>query len=484
MRNKGWFNLFFVVCINLIIKPLWIFGVEVSVQNAVSLEQYGWYFSAFNLSILLNSFLDLGISQFNVQHMAKRPVLFNKYFAPIMGLKWTLSGIYIIFLIILGLNTREALDIYMLLALGIAQISASLLQYVRSNISAAQDFIADSVFSVLDKLLLLLLGFILLSQQHHFSQQQFLRYFSFAQGFSFSLTLLLAWIYQRRWVKSFSIRFSLVYFRAILRRSLPFAVYVLLMSILVKYDAYIVQNFYDQGAYQVGVYARYVRWVDALNMFGFLLSGILFPLLSKWVMHQPERVPELLRHAFTFLWLVLIPVCFVFTVYAKDISMLFYPDTQQSEVLSVLIWTLPSWALHHVFSSYLTALGKTKNLIFISGVVLLLNLCLHVFIYDRQSLLAVVFIQCVCQYIMGFYLVFKSSKYTQTSWRYFISLKHVFYFVFLGGFTWVFYRQISNAYWGAISIAFSALIILLSLGFLSDLKRMAKIDLLKNQAPN
>ena len=42
MQKKLLSGLFWVLLANLIVKPLWLFGIEVGVQNAVGNQMYGF----------------------------------------------------------------------------------------------------------------------------------------------------------------------------------------------------------------------------------------------------------------------------------------------------------------------------------------------------------------------------------------------------------------------------------------------------------
>ena len=63
--NKNFsINLVFLLGLNLLVKPIYLFGVELGVQNAVGAEDYGLYYAMFNFTFLFNVLLDLGINNF------------------------------------------------------------------------------------------------------------------------------------------------------------------------------------------------------------------------------------------------------------------------------------------------------------------------------------------------------------------------------------------------------------------------------------
>ena len=63
-------GLFWVLLANVVVKPLWILGIEVGVQNAVGNQMYGFYAALFSFSYIFNILLDLGVTNFNTRNIA------------------------------------------------------------------------------------------------------------------------------------------------------------------------------------------------------------------------------------------------------------------------------------------------------------------------------------------------------------------------------------------------------------------------------
>ena len=49
MKKSLLTGLFWVLLANLLVKPFWLLGIEVGVQNAVGTEMYGFYIAIFNI---------------------------------------------------------------------------------------------------------------------------------------------------------------------------------------------------------------------------------------------------------------------------------------------------------------------------------------------------------------------------------------------------------------------------------------------------
>jgi O-antigen/teichoic acid export membrane protein len=72
------------------------------VQNRVGVQVYGDYFNMFNIALIFQILLDLGIENFIRREIAQYPQLVSKYLSNIFLLKCFLGVIY--FLICFGIG--------------------------------------------------------------------------------------------------------------------------------------------------------------------------------------------------------------------------------------------------------------------------------------------------------------------------------------------------------------------------------------------
>ena len=91
LQREFLFNIFFLVLINLLIKPFFIFGIDLTVQNRLPEGDYGLYFTLLNFTYLFQILNDFGIQNFNNRHVSQHPHLLPKYFPNLLALKLLLS---------------------------------------------------------------------------------------------------------------------------------------------------------------------------------------------------------------------------------------------------------------------------------------------------------------------------------------------------------------------------------------------------------
>ncbi|HJN06016.1 MAG TPA: oligosaccharide flippase family protein, partial [Bacteroidales bacterium] len=192
MQKKFLKNLGLLLFLNLMVKPMWILGVDRQVQNVVGTQEYGLYFTIINFSFLFYIFLDLGITNFNNRNIAQNNQLLNKHLAGISMLKLVLGVLYAIIIFGIGfLWGYKGRELYLLAWVGFNQFILSFILYIRSNLSGLLLFKTDSFISVLDRMLMILIcGFLL---WFNFFEGLFtIEWFVYSQTAAYLITLIVA----------------------------------------------------------------------------------------------------------------------------------------------------------------------------------------------------------------------------------------------------------------------------------------------------
>lgn len=394
MQKKLLSGLFWLLLANLIVKPLWILGIEVGVQNAVGNSAYGLYFSIFNLAYIFNILLDLGISNFNTRNIAQHPQLIKKHLSGILSIKLLLFALYLVVTFTVGaLMGYGSYEFRLLAWLTVAQFLNSLILYLRSNFEGLLLFKWDSLFSVLDRILMILIcGTLLWGPKFSFLNSQFsIFHFIYAQVIAYALTALLALFVIARKTKlsPFTFRFSPAFALIILRKSAPFALLVLLMASYNRIDPILLRSLASDT--DAGIYAGAFRLLDALTMVAYLVSVPLLPVFSK-ICTIKKTIPanskpsipnsqlqEILRLVFWPLMLFAIGTAVVCTLFAEPLMSLLYHDRGVFYVSAfrVVIFGLVPIAVTYIFGTLLTAGGHLRQLNIFAASTLVLNVIVN-----------------------------------------------------------------------------------------------------------
>ncbi|MDL2315313.1 oligosaccharide flippase family protein [Bacteroidales bacterium OttesenSCG-928-C19] len=377
MQKKFLSGLFLMLLFNLLIKPFWMLGIEVAVQNRVGAESYGLYFAILNTTFLFNILLDFGITNYNNRYIAQNNQLLSKQLARIVPLKLTLGALFTIVTFFVGfLLGYDSYRFYLLGVLCFNQFLSSFILYLRSNLAGLLMFKVDSVLSVLDRSLMILFCGILL--WGNITDKPFqIEWFVYSQTAAYVITALIALLIILRKTGKLKLRFNKVFAISILKQSLPFAVLALLMTFYNRIDSIIIEKILDDGEYYSGVYASSYRLLDAVNMFSYMFSVLLLPIFSR-MLKDKQNIQKITKLAFSLMFIVAVPVAISSSFQNTAIIDLLYTDPElvadSSNVFRILILGFMPISFTYIFGTLLTAGGTLKQLNIIAGMGALLNI--------------------------------------------------------------------------------------------------------------
>ena len=380
MQKKFITNLGLLLFLNFLIKPFWLFGIDRTVQNIVSAEEYGAYFTLFNFSVLFNIILDFGITNFNNRNISQHKQLLSKYFSGIVLFKFLLAVIYLIITFVAGYIIGYDSDrFYMLLFLSINQFLISFIHYLRSNIAGLQMFALNSFLSVLDKSIIIIFCAVLL--WGNVIEAKFeLIHFVYAQTLAYLITAIIVFGIVLSKTREFNLKLNKAFYLLILKQTYPYAILVLAMTFYYRIDAVMLDGMLEDGELQAAIYAQGYRLMDAATQIGVLFATLLLPMFANMIKNN-KKVVDLVRLSFSLIFVpsIIIAVgCFFFS--NEITSALYKGSTDSAQVLGVLMFCFVAIATTYIFGTLLTANGslKTLNQLAIGGMILnvVLNLIL------------------------------------------------------------------------------------------------------------
>lgn len=486
MQRKFLTNLGLMLLLNLLIKPVWIFAIDRNVQNVVGAVDYGFYFDLLNFSFLFNIFLDLGITNFNNRNIAQNQQLLNKHFSAIVVLKFLLAIVYIfIAFTVAFLMKYKADQMRLLVWLAFNQILTSFILYLRSNVSGLLMFKTDSVLSVLDRILMILFCSILL--WGHLTASKFkIEWFVYSQTAAYGITVLIASLIVIKKASFRKLSVNWPFFLMIIKRSLPFASLVLLMTLYNRLDPVMLgkllpdkaiasNNEINTAHFQVGIYAKGFRLLDAANMIAYLFSVLLIPVFSRMIKRK-ESVEKMVKLSFTLLITIAVIVSLGCIFYSNELMKLLYWDDidRSAQVFKLLMGGFIAVSTTYVFGTLLTANGNLKQLNIISLIGLLINFSMNLILIPHLLAVGSAYASLLTQFfiaIVQVIIVQKIFKF-RINYRYLLTLLFFIIGVVLLNFISkaVDFRQLGIGPSGNSWLLNFFLMIVLSFGFAAALK--------------
>lgn len=371
-------NLFLLIIINLLVKPIWVLVIDVKVQNTLGPEAYGDFFSLLNFAFLFSVVLDFGLNNFNNRRLAQNPEIASKVLPHTGLIKLFLGACFMttvyLFSFLLGYSVEER---DLLGAITVMLILQSVLIFLRTNLSGIQWYRADVLVSVLDKaLMIIIIGSMVFGSvlETDFSIYQFI-YGQCAAYLIASIVVLILLVIR---IKKFSFSFKRADIVHTFKSSLPFALLTFLMLIYFKIDAVMIERMLPDGDLQTGYYAQAYKLLDASVMFALLFSTLLLPMFSNMI-SQNESVISLVNLSSK---LMLIPsvigVVTLCSVGDELLPLMFETGSAySSEIFPYLILTLIPLGASYVFGTLITAEGDMRFLNKIALLAILVNVVMN-----------------------------------------------------------------------------------------------------------
>lgn len=420
-------NLLLLVFVNILIKPFWIFGIDRTVQNTVGAGEYGMFYTLFNVSLLFNILLDFGLTNFNNREISRHPQLLGKYLSNIVGIKVVLAALYalvtLFFALTLGYSSRE---ITLLLILVFNQVLSSFILYLRSNLSGLQLFRLDSLLSVMDKTLVIIICSILLWTQW-FSIEFNIEVFVLSQTASYILTALFAFIFVLKNSGGIIVRLDYLFSLSMLKSSFPYALLILLMTVYGRVDSVLIERLLPNGDVSAGVYAQAFRLLDAANMFPFLFASLLLPIFSRMIKNN-SKLSSFVGFSFVLLMVPVLAFAIPTLVFRNQIMELLYVEhaAQSSQVLGVLMGSFVFIAMSYVFSTLLTAQGDLLKLNYLSVAAVIVSIAVQFALIQRFGIVGAAYGNLITNTFVAFFTIriaFRQYKFS-------IDNKYLYRFLF------------------------------------------------------
>ena len=187
------------------------------------------------------------------------------------------------------------------------------------------------------------------------------------------VNFILVFIFSRKYI-SISFDFDFSFWKKILKKSLPLALAVVFTAIYFRIDTIMLSLM--KPASHVGIYGLAYKILESLLFFPAMFVGLVVPLMSKYVFSNLKKFIKVTQEALNVLLILIVPMVFgVFLLSEKIINLVggeeFLPS---AGVLKILIFAAAAIFLGALFSNMIISFEKQKNLTYIYGFGVIVNL--------------------------------------------------------------------------------------------------------------
>tara|TARA_B100001287_G_scaffold269999_1_gene268154 strand:- start:3533 stop:4993 length:1461 start_codon:yes stop_codon:yes gene_type:complete len=426
MKKKFVSNLFLILVLNVIIKPFYILGIDAQVLKITEQNDpgsYGTYFSLLSLSFVFNIITDMGINTFNTKNIAQNSQLFKKHFSGIFTLKILLATIYLIVVLIVGIAFSFHVEkLKWLFLIGFNQILIAFILFFRSNLSALLMFRQDSIISVADRLLLIVFcGYFLWLKTTKSNIS--VEFFILSQTLAYSLTSILALFFLIKKSGKIKLRWDSTFFLVIIKKSLPYALLIFLMSIYYYSDVVMIERMVNN--IEASSYAHGYRFFMAFNMIGVLFAGLLLPIFSNMIKNNLE-INKITWLSFRLIFLIATIIGITIWANKTEIIKWRYELSgsaliHSSETFGWLMISFIAVSFNYIFGTLLTANGNLKPMNILALTTVFINISINLILIPYYGSTGAAFASMITQFFTFFlqlYLCYKFFPSQSKRWSY------------------------------------------------------------------
>lgn len=394
-------NLFFLISINLIIKPLYIFGIDRNVQNLVGEHDYGLYFTFFSWCFILQVIGDAGLQNYNSQQIATGDSIYSEFFPTVIFGRLLSSIVFVFLVLIVALTGGYGVETYPLLFLVMAgQLVSSFVLLIRTNLSGHGYYKIDSILSALDRILLIILCayFIWLNP---FGNQFTIRTFASLQLIAYTTVLIITSLLLYKLLPKLQFKFDKAKIIKLFKSSIPYAFVILAMTIYSRSDIIILERILPEGTKQAGIYAAGYRILDALNMIGYLSGTLLLPMFAR-LLKSSEELKKLYMLSFNLLMVFTLIVTISLFFYRQEIMTLLYKNAnaEWGDTFGLLLFSFIGTTLAYVSGCHLMACGKVTKMLRVFIIAIVINVGLNLILIPIFHVRAAAFVAAITQILI------------------------------------------------------------------------------------
>ena len=192
----------------------------------------------------------------------------------------------------------------------------------------------------------------------------------------------------------------------IVKKSMPYALLIFLMSIYYYSDVVMVERI--RGNIEVANYAHGYRFFMAFNMLGYLFAGLLLPIFSKLIKEKQSVLPVSWL-SFKLIYFFGLVICITVWTYKMEILNWRYEINgssllHSSETFGWLMISFIAVSCNYIFGTLLTAKGRMKQLNILAVFGILINISLNLLLIPDKGSSGAAFASAFTQF---FVLVFQ-----------------------------------------------------------------------------
>ncbi len=397
------YSIIIAIFFNLIIKPIWVFGIDISVQNQVGESNYGLFYAIFSILMIFNIILDFGISQIFSSEIAINKQGISKYFKGFIKLKIILFVFFIVITFFIFYFNNLVGNYTLIFILIFQQFFFFLILFFRAILSGNQNFKTDSFFSILDRLIMIII-YIIFNNLLNININ--ILYFSLIMLAGEVITFLIIFLFIFFKFDFKNIKFLDIKINKVVKITYWLSISSLFMALAVRIDSFMIYKLIPDNGNSAGLYAGVFRIYDFLISSINIIVVIMIPLFSKFKSNLKQLRIYYVSIGILIFTCILILSCVIFFNSNIILETLYHKlNADQSKSLGILVFSLLGIWIQNIYLSLLIAFKQVKYFMYVSIIGAIFSLVLNYIYIPQYGFLGSSYINLAISTLMAILLI-------------------------------------------------------------------------------
>ncbi len=198
------------------------------------------------------------------------------------------------------------------------------------------------------------------------------------------VNFILVFFFSQKYIH-ISFEFDFKFWRSLLKESLPLALAIVFTMVYFKIDTIMLSLM--KPVADVGIYNLAYKFLESLLFFPAMFVGLMMPLMSEFAFSAREKFKQITQKTLDILLIFIIPMIVGVIFISKEVVVLIAGQDfiLSAGVLNILIIAAGIIFLGVLFSNMIISLKKQKNLTYIYGVGVIINLIANFIFIPKYS---------------------------------------------------------------------------------------------------
>ncbi len=343
----------------------------------IGLGKYSFIFAFVGI---FSIFSDFGANVYMTHKISQDQNLVKEYLGKIFVFKLILGAIASLIPVIAIILTKQSLEI----KIGILLAGFNMFIYYiafpfRSVVNAFEMQKYHSLYLITERFIAISLGIFVLYKGYGL-----LALISVLIISNISSFLILYKLVSKNIIRLYP-RLDLDFIKSFLKKSYPFWLTSVFMTVYFKIDTIMLSFLKDYSA--TGLYNASYRIIEALLFIPSVFISVLFPLMSRFYKNDKNLLNILYEKAFYYLILLALPLGMGTMILADRIILFIYKQTFINSVfaLKILIWALVLMFVNYLMGYLLNSIEKQMLFTYTAGIGVILNITLNLILIPLYS---------------------------------------------------------------------------------------------------